>query len=58
MYMHFEHIATRIPLTVRLTFKERVLIFFGYEGRVVDSVMSKNNIFDADYFYDGVSNGK
>jgi hypothetical protein len=56
--MHFEHIATRIPLTVRLTFKERVLIFFGYEGRVVDSVMSKNNIFDADYFYDGVSNGK
>lgn len=57
MYMNFEHIATRIPLNVKMTFKETILYKLGYKDRVIDSIMSKNNISDLDYFYEGVTYG-
>ena len=58
MYMNFEHIATRIPLNVKMTFKESVLYKLGYKDRVIDSIMCKNNISDLDYFYEGVTYGR
>lgn len=58
MYMNFEHIATRIPLNVKMSFKETILYKLGYKDRVIDSIMSKNNITDLDYFYEGVTYGR
>ena len=58
MYMNFEHIATRIPLNVKMSFKETILYKLGYKDRVIDSIMSKNNISDLDYFYEGVTYGR
>lgn len=58
MYMNFEHIATRIPLNVKMTFKETILYKLGYKDRVIDSIMNKNNITDLDYFYEGVTYGR
>ena len=58
MYMNFEHIATRIPLNVKMTFKESVLFKLGYKDRVIDSIMLNNNISELDYFYEGVTYGK
>lgn len=58
MYMNFEHIATRIPLNVKMTFKETILYKLGYKDRVIDSIMYKNNISDLDYFYEGVTYGR
>ena len=57
MYMNFEHIATRIPLNVKMTFKETILYKLGFKDRVIDSIMNKNNITDLDYFYEGVTYG-
>ena len=57
MYMNFEHIATKIPLNVKMTFKETILFKLGYKGRVIDSIMAKNSISELDYFYEGVTNG-
>jgi len=57
MYMNFEHIATRIPLNVKMTFKEKVLFKLGFKDRVIDSIMAKNSISELDYFYEGVTNG-
>jgi len=56
--MHFEHIATRIPLNVQLTFIESILYKLGFKDRIIDRVMSKNAISELDYFYDGVTNGR
>ena len=58
MYMNFEHIATRIPLNVKMTFKETILYKLGFKDRVIDSIMNKNNITDLDYFYEGVTYGR
>ena len=55
MYMNFEHIATRIPLNVKMTFKETILFKLGFKDKVIDSIMNKNNITDLDYFYEGVT---
>ena len=55
MYMNFEHIATKIPLNVKMTFKETILFKLGYKGRVIDSIMNKNSISELDYFYEGVT---
>jgi len=57
MYMNFEHIATRIPLNVKMTFKEKVLYKLGFKDKVIDSIMNKNSISELDYFYEGVTNG-
>ena len=57
MYMNFEHIATRIPLNVKMTFKETILFKLGFKDKVIDSIMNKNDITDLDYFYEGVTNG-
>ncbi len=57
MIMNFEHIATRIPLNVRMSFSESILYKLGFKDRVIDRVMSKNAISELDYFYDGVTNG-
>lgn len=58
MYMNFEHIATRIPLNVKMSFKETILYKLGFKDRVIDSIMNKNNITDLDYFYEGVTYGR
>ena len=58
MYMNFEHIATRIPLNVKMTFKEIILFKLGFKDKVIDSIMNKNDITDLDYFYEGVTNVK
>jgi len=55
MYMNFEHIATRIPLNVKMTFKETILFKLGFKDKVIDSIMNKNDITDLDYFYEGVT---
>ena len=55
MYMNFEHIATRIPLNVKMSFKEKVLFKLGFKDKVIDSIMNKNDITDLDYFYEGVT---
>lgn len=56
MVMNFEHIATRIPLNVRMSFSESILYKLGFKDRVIDRVMLKNAISELDYFYDGVTN--
>jgi len=53
--MNFEHIATRIPLNVKMTFKETILFKLGFKDKVIDSIMNKNDITDLDYFYEGVT---
>ena len=55
MYMNFEHIATRIPLNVKMTFVETILYKLGFKDRVIDSIMNKNSISELDYFYEGVT---
>lgn len=56
MVMNFEHIATKIPMNVPMTFKESILYKLGFKNRVIDSVMLKWNLSDLDYFYEGVNN--
>ena len=56
MVMNFEHIATKIPMNVKMTFIESLLYKLGFKNRVIDSVMSKWNLSDLDYFYEGVNN--
>jgi len=55
MYMNFEHIATRIPLNVKMTFVETILYKLGFKDKVIDSIMNKNSISELDYFYEGVT---
>ena len=54
MIMQFEHIATRIPLNVRMTFIQSVLYKLGFKDKIIDEVMDDNQISDLDYFYEGV----
>ena len=55
--MNFEHIATRIPMNVGMTFKESILYKLGFKDKVIESVMAKHNISSLDFFYEGVTNG-
>ena len=57
MVMNFEHIATRIPMNVGMTFKESILYKLGFKDKVIESVMAKHNISSLDFFYEGVTNG-
>ena len=49
MVMNFEHIATRIPMNVRMTFWEVVLYNIGFKDKAIDSVMTRYQIMDEEY---------
>tara|TARA_B100001094_G_C18190316_1_gene806726 strand:- start:4005 stop:4181 length:177 start_codon:yes stop_codon:yes gene_type:complete len=55
MVMNFEHIATRIPMNVPMTFRESILYKLGFKDRVIDKVMSKWALSELEYFYEGVT---
>lgn len=57
LVMNFEHIATRIPHNVRLTFRQNILFRFGFQDKVIDEVMHFWDISEYEYFYEGVTNG-
>jgi len=50
--MQFEHIATRMPLNIRLSFRQNMLFKLGFKNKVIDEVM--DFIGEYDYFYEGV----
>ena len=52
MIMQFEHIATRVPLNIRLSFRQNLLFKLGFKSKVIDEVM--DFIGEYDYFYEGV----
>lgn len=52
MIMQFEHIATRVPLNVRMSFRQRLLFRLGFKNKVIDEIMGF--VGEYDYFYDGV----
>ena len=52
MIMQFEHIATRVPLNIRLSFRQNLLFKLGFKNKVIDEVM--DFIGEYDYFYEGV----
>ncbi len=52
MIMQFEHIATRMPLNIRLSFRQNMLFKLGFKNKVIDEVM--DFIGEYDYFYEGV----
>ena len=52
MIMQFEHIATRVPLNIRLSFRQNMLFKLGFKNKVIDEVMGF--IGEYDYFYEGV----
>jgi len=52
MIMQFEHIATRVPLNIRLSFRQNMLFKLGFKNKVIDEVM--DFIGEYDYFYEGV----
>lgn len=54
MIMQFEHIATNIPLNVRMTFTQSMLYKLGFKDTIIDQVMADNKISMLDYFYEGV----
>jgi len=50
--MQFEHIATRVPLNIKLSFRQNLLFKLGFKNKVNDEVM--DFIGEYDYFYEGV----
>jgi len=50
--MQFEHIATRMPLNIRLSFRQNMLFKLGFKNKIIDEVM--DFIGEYDYFYEGV----
>ncbi len=50
--MQFEHIATRVPLNIKLSFRQNLLFKLGFKNKVIDEVM--DFIGEYDYFYEGV----
>ena len=52
MIMQFEHIATRMPLNVRLSLRQNLLFRLGFENKIIDEVMAF--VGEYDYFYEGV----
>ena len=52
MIMQFEHVATRMPLNVRLSFRQGLLFRLGFKNKVIDEVM--DFVGEYDYFYEGV----
>tara|TARA_B100002019_G_scaffold289755_1_gene306026 strand:- start:252 stop:437 length:186 start_codon:yes stop_codon:yes gene_type:complete len=52
---NFEHIATRIPHNVKLTFKQNILFRLGFKDKVIDEVMDDWDISEYEYFYEGVT---
>jgi|TARA_B100001094_G_scaffold159220_1_gene154117 hypothetical protein len=52
MIMQFEHIATRVPLNIKLSFRQNLLFKLGFKNKVIDEVM--DFIGEYDYFYEGV----
>jgi hypothetical protein len=57
LFVHFEHIATRVPYSIKLTFIDSMLYKAGFKNYVVDKVMLDFDIQNEDYFFEGVSNG-
>ena len=52
MIMQFEHIATGVPLNIKLSFRQNMLFKLGFKNKVIDEVM--DFIGEYDYFYEGV----
>lgn len=52
MIMQFEHIATRVPLNIKLSFRQNLLFKLGFKNKVINEVM--DFIGEYDYFYEGV----
>jgi len=50
--MQFEHIATRVPLNIKLSFRQNLLFKLGFKNKVIDEVM--DFIGEYDYYYEGV----
>jgi len=50
--MQFEHIATRVPLNIKLSFRQNLLFKLGFKNKVINEVM--DFIGEYDYFYEGV----
>ena len=55
--MNFEHIATRIPLNVRVDIWNIILYNIGLKNRAITNVMDNYEISDYEYFYEGVTYG-
>tara|TARA_B100000614_G_scaffold203782_1_gene185331 strand:+ start:523 stop:696 length:174 start_codon:yes stop_codon:yes gene_type:complete len=57
MVMNFEHIATRIPLNVRVDIWNIILYNIGLKNRAITNVMDNYEISDYEYFFEGVTYG-
>ena len=57
MVMNFEHIATRIPLNVRVDTWNIILYNIGLKNRAINNIMDEYEISDYEYFYEGVTYG-
>lgn len=57
MVMNFEHIATRIPLNVRVDMISFLCYNIGLKDKAIDRVMKFYNIDIDEYFFEGVTYG-
>tara|TARA_Y100000401_G_scaffold102145_1_gene92209 strand:- start:368 stop:541 length:174 start_codon:yes stop_codon:yes gene_type:complete len=57
MVMNFEHIATRIPLNVRVDIISFLCYNIGFKNKAIDRVMKFYDIDENEYFYEGVTYG-
>tara|TARA_B100000902_G_scaffold197936_1_gene188900 strand:- start:1437 stop:1610 length:174 start_codon:yes stop_codon:yes gene_type:complete len=57
MVMNFEHMATRIPLNVRVDIWNIILYNIGFKNRAINNIMDEYEISDYEYFYEGVTYG-
>ena len=55
IYLNFEHIATRIPYNVRLSFTQNIRYRLGFKDKVIDEAMLFWGISEYDYFYEGAT---
>ena len=53
--LNFEHIATRIPHNIKLTWRQNILFRLGFKDKVIDEAMAFWDISEYDYFYDGAT---
>ncbi len=51
--LNFEHIATRIPHNIKLTWRQNILFRLGFKDKVIDEAMEFWGISDYEYFYEG-----